>query len=436
MRAPRPKEVKGLAAEGLRQALERPIYTLGMRAYRLGVACVAARNRKARLMMKGRAETWRILAEKVNPDDRNIWVHAASLGEFEQGRPLMEELRRRHPDYKIILTFFSPSGYEVRKDWGGADCVCYLPFDTPRNARRLIRAINPEKVFFVKYEIWRNLLQELYRRSVPTYLISAAFTPKQKFFRRSCRWYALWLRWFTRIFVQDERSRRLLEGIGIDNAVVAGDTRFDRVTDIMRTTRDIPALRVMREAAADTPVLMAGSSWPADEDIYFPWLRANRGKIRAVIAPHEFDSRRIAEMRERLSPLRVKLMSEVEATPDEAADADCLIIDCFGLLSSAYRYADIAYIGGGFGAGIHNINEAAVYGIPVVFGPNHSRFLEARGLAEAGGGFPITGTDEATEVLDRLTDDPDARRIAGEHAAAFIQDHLGATERILSTLGL
>ncbi len=436
MRIPRPEEVKGFAAEGVRQTFERPLYTLGIRAYRLAVACVAPRNRKARLMMKGRRETWRILAGKVNPNDRNIWVHAASLGEFEQGRPLMEELRRRHPDCKIILTFFSPSGYEVRKNWDGADCVCYLPFDTPRNARRLITAINPEKVFFVKYEIWRNLLQELYRRSVPTYLISAAFTPKQKFFRRGCRWYALWLRWFTRIFVQDERSRKLLENIGIRDAIVAGDTRFDRVTDIMRTTHDIPAIQVMRKAADNIPVLMAGSSWPADEEVYFPWLRDNKGKVRAVIAPHEFDARRIEEMRRKLSPLRVKLMSEIEDSPGEAADADCLIIDCFGLLSSAYRYADLAYIGGGFGTGIHNINEAAVYGIPVVFGPNHSRFLEAKGLADAGGGFPIADGLQAAEVLDRLTRDAEVRRDAGRKADAFIQSHLGATKRILSSLGL
>lgn len=435
MNNPKPQEVKGVAVEGLRQMLEKPLYTLGIRAYRLGVVCASPRNVKARQRIKGCREVWTTLAAKVNPNDRNIWVHAASLGEFEQGRPLMEELRRRHPDCKIILTFFSPSGYEVRKDWSGADCVVYLPFDTPRNARRMIAAINPEKVFFVKYEIWRNLLHELNRRLIPAYLISAAFTPQQKFFRSGFRWYALWLRWFTRIFVQDERSRRLLEGIGIDNAVVAGDTRFDRVTDIMRTTRDIPALQAMRDNSS-LPILMAGSSWGADEQYYFPWLCANKGKVRAVIAPHEFDARRLEEMRSALSPLKVVLLSEVESDSAKAAEADCLIIDCFGLLSSAYRYADIAYIGGGFGAGIHNINEAAVYGIPVVFGPNHSRFLEAQGLAEAGGGFPVADARQVSDTLDSLVCDADARKAAGEKAAAYIRRNLGATDRILSTLNL
>lgn len=439
MRFPRYRELKGWLAESARQMFEAPVYTLGIRVYRLGVAAAGMRSRKARLMIRGRRDVWSTLAAKVNPNDRNIWVHAASLGEFEQGRPLMEELRRRHPDRRIVLTFFSPSGYEVRKDWPGADCVLYLPFDTPRNARRLIDAINPEMVFFVKYEIWRNLLRALYRRSVPVYLISAAFTPSQKFFRRGCRWYSLWLRWFTRIFVQDERSRRLLESIGITDAVVAGDTRFDRVTDIMRSTRDIPQLAALR-GDGSCPVLMAGSSWSEDEERYFPWLIKNRGKVRAVIAPHEFDSARLAAMRRALQPLDVRLLSEIP--PEEAskaAGADVLIIDCFGLLSSAYRYADVAYIGGGFGAGIHNINEAAVYGIPVVYGPNNSRFIEARGLADAGGGFPVADAGEVVRTLSALLTGPSAdtlRLEAGKAAAAYIRSNLGATARILDTLRL
>lgn len=436
MRLPRFRELRGWVAEAVRQLLEKPLYTLGIRAYRLGVWVASLRSVKARRMMRGRRDVWRTLAEKVSPDDRNIWVHAASLGEFEQGRPLMEELRRRRPECRIVLTFFSPSGYEVRKDWPGADCVCYLPFDTPRNARRLIRAINPEMVFFVKYEIWRNLLEELYRRQIPAYLISAAFTPKQKFFSHGCRWYALWLRWFTRIFVQDGRSRDLLAGIGIDDAVVAGDTRFDRVTDIMRSTRDIPALATLR-GDGSVPLLMVGSSWEADEDRYMPWLRAGRGRLKVVIAPHEFDARRVERMRASLSPLKVVLMSELEGNAEAAAEADCVILDCFGLLSSAYRYADIAYVGGGFGAGIHNINEAAVYGIPVVYGPNNSRFIEAKELAEAGGGFPVADAVQIEAVLDRLASpDGTARREAGERAAAYIRSRLGATGRILATLKL
>lgn len=434
MRLPKLKEIRAWEAEAARQALEKPLYTLGIRAYRIGVAAASLRLPKARKMMEGRRETFRVLAGKVNPNDRNIWVHAASLGEFEQGRPLMEELRRRHPEFRIILSFFSPSGYEVRRDWAGADCVVYIPFDTPRNARRMIAAINPEKVFFVKYEIWRNLLEALYKRSVPTYLISAAFTPGQKFFRRSCRWYALWLKWFTHIFVQDERSRKLLEGIGVDNVTVAGDTRFDRVTDIMRTTREIPELEAMRSAGL--PVLMAGSSWETDEERYLPWLRGSKGKIKTVIAPHEFNPKRLETLRSRLAPLDTVLFSEIKGNPEAARKADVVIMDCFGLLSSAYRYADIAYIGGGFGAGLHNINEAAVYGIPVVYGPNNSRFIEAGELAESGGGFPVEGAERLASILSELVADTVRRREAGDKAAAYIRSRLGATTRILDTLRL
>lgn len=434
MRLPKLKEIRAWEAEAARQALEKPLYTLGIRAYRIGVAAASLRLPKARKMMEGRRETFRVLAGKVNPNDRNIWVHAASLGEFEQGRPLMEELRRRHPEFRIILSFFSPSGYEVRRDWAGADCVVYIPFDTPRNARRMIAAINPEKVFFVKYEIWRNLLEALYKRSVPTYLISAAFTPGQKFFRRSCRWYALWLKWFTHIFVQDERSRKLLEGIGVDNVTVAGDTRFDRVTDIMRTTREIPELEAMRSAGL--PVLMAGSSWETDEERYLPWLRGSKGKIKTVIAPHEFNPKRLETLRSRLAPLDTVLFSEIKGNPEAARKADVVIMDCFGLLSSAYRYADIAYVGGGFGAGLHNINEAAVYGIPVVYGPNNSRFIEAGELAESGGGFPVEDAERLASILSELVADTARRREAGDKAAAYIRSRLGATTRILDTLHL
>lgn len=434
MRLPKLKEIRAWEAEAARQALEKPLYTLGIRAYRIGVAAASLKLPKARKMMVGRRETFRVLAGKVNPDDRNIWVHAASLGEFEQGRPLMEELRRRHPEFKIILSFFSPSGYEVRRDWAGADCVVYIPFDTPRNARRMIAAINPEKVFFVKYEIWRNLLEALYKRSVPTYLISAAFTPGQKLFRRSCRWYALWLKWFTHIFVQDERSRKLLERIGVDNVTVAGDTRFDRVTDIMRTTREIPELEAMRSAGL--PVLMAGSSWETDEERYLPWLRGSKGKMKTVIAPHEFNPKRLETLRSRLAPLDTVLFSEIKGNPEAARKADVVIMDCFGLLSSAYRYADIAYVGGGFGAGLHNINEAAVYGIPVVYGPNNSRFIEAGELAESGGGFPVEDAERLASILSELVADTARRREAGDKAAAYIRSRLGATTRILDTLHL
>lgn len=432
MRKPSAKEVKGFSGEAGRQLLEGPLYTLGIRLYRLGVMAVSPFHRKASLMIKGRKETWKKLAETVNHNDRNIWVHAASLGEFEQGRPLIEELRRRHPEYKIVVTFFSPSGYEVCKNWKGADCVLYLPFDTPRNARKIIQAINPEKVFFVKYEIWRNLLRVLYFRQIPTYLISASFNPKQRFFRKGGGWYALWLKWFTRIFVQDELSRQLLERLGIDNSVVAGDTRLDRVTDIMNSTHEIPAIEVMRKKHDN--LIVFGSSWEPDERNYFGFLREKR--IPAVIAPHEFDDRRLARMREELEGLRVMLYTEIEDTPEKAADADVLILNTFGMLSSAYRYATLAYVGGGYGAGIHNILEAAVYGVPVLFGPRHQRFPEAQGLIDCGGGFSVSSESDTRRLLENLTTDREMLSDSGRKAGEYVSQRLGATRRILDTLTL
>jgi len=415
------------------------LYTFGIHIYTLLLRLAALHNRKARLMMHGRRDTLRRVQTVRKPGERWVWVHAASLGEFEQGRPLMERIRREHPEVKIALTFYSPSGYEVRKNYDGADLVAYLPADTPGAMRHLIDALHPELAVVVKYEFWRNMLRELHRRHVPTLLISAIFRPHQLFFRSYGGWYRRILGYFSHIFVQDEQSARLLAGIGVGRVTVAGDTRFDRVTSIMQSTREIPELEAFTRGSH--LCVMFGSSWGADEQVYFPWLRSRRGAVRAVIAPHEFDDRRLHTMRTQLSPLRVSLLSEVRAGKGRAEDADLLIIDCFGLLSSAYRYCDIAYVGGGFGTGIHNINEAAVYGVPVVFGPHHSKFLEAREMIAAGGGFSIdsresfeallNGSDNATGLMDS-----DMRRRAGAAAASYIKSKLGATDRIYATLTL
>lgn len=425
------RQLRSFASEMCREALEPVLYRIGLGAYVAGVRCAALRMPKARLLSRGQKELWKRLEEKIEPGARYVWIHAASLGEFEQGRPIIERLRREHPEYKVILTFFSPSGYEVRKDWPGADCVCYLPFDFPGNVKRFIRTVRPEMAIFVKYEIWRNYLRTLYKHGIPAYLISAVFRPEQAFFKKRSAWYRYWLRWYTRIFVQDARSRDLLESVSITNVEVAGDTRFDRVTDIMNTTRDIPALSRFREADG-RPVLIAGSSWPADEEVYFPWLRHNRDRVKAVIAPHEFDAARLEDMRARLGTRSV-LLSELEKEPALADSADCVIMDCFGLLSSAYRYGDVAYIGGGFGAGIHNINEAAVYGIPVVFGPRNSKFIEARELISCRGGFSVSGRDSLERTLTPMLD-PDVRHDAGRRAARYIRSKLGATDRIFSRI--
>ena len=433
MRLPRPGELKSFIAEATRQMAERPLYSVGIRCFRLGVALAALRSKKARLMMRGRKKVWKTLAKKCNPNDRNIWIHAASLGEFEQGRPLIEELKRRNPEYKIILSFFSSSGYEVKKDWEGADCVIYLPFDTPRNAAKLVNAINPEKAFFIKYELWRNLLHELNRRSVPTYLVSASFPPGHKILRKKYRWYALWLRWFTQIFVQNKESQKLLNDIGINNVTVAGDTRFDRVAEVVKKANKIPPLHHFRNSS-ELPVIIFGSSWREDEILYFPWLLENRGKMRAIIAPHEFDINRLEAIRNQLKFLKVVLLSEMESESMRGKDADVILIDCFGLLSSAYQYADITYVGGGFGKGIHNILEPAAHGKPVVFGPNHFRFVEGRGLLNANGGFPIENRKQLHQTLDRLISDKTFRMKAGQCSSDYILKNVGATRRTLSSI--
>lgn len=381
-------------------------------------------------MVSGHREVFLTLEKTINAwKDQVIWLHAASLGEFEQGRPLLEKLRRQHPHYKIVLSFFSPSGYEVRKNWQGADVVVYLPFDTPRNVKHFLDIIRPKMAIFVKYEFWRNYLYALWNRNVPSYLISAVFRPDQIFFKRCGLWYRQWLRLFSHIYVQDEGSKNLLARFGIKNVTVAGDTRFDRVTDIMRQCREIPVLEQFRKGADGKPIIMAGSSWPEDEKVYSSWI--NNNDVRLVIAPHEFDDVRVRKLEEQF-PGAVRY-TDVEGNPEAARDARVLIMNCFGLLSSSYGYADIAYVGGAFGAGLHNINEAAVYGIPVIYGPNNRKFIEARELAEAGGGFPVNNVDSFGKVANALLD-VETREKAGDAASKYIHSKLGATELIFSDL--
>lgn len=434
MRKPLVKTLRSLAAAGCRRLVERPLYSAGIEAYSLGVKAAAVRNRKARLLDRGQNESFRRLREAVRPGDRWIWVHAASLGEFEQGRPLMERIKTDMPQYRILLTFFSPSGYEVRKNYTGADCVCYLPFDIPRRVRNFLDMVRPEMAIFVKYEFWRNYLEALSGRGIPIYLISAVFRPDQFFFKKKSAWYGYWLKWYTRIFVQDERSHGLLAGIGVENVDVCGDTRFDRVSDIRALRRVIPVLEKFTGAGEcrDVVTMMAGSSWPEDEDVYAGWFERHPD-ARLVIAPHEFDRQRLDRLAGRFNG-RAVLMSEAEKTPDAADGKQVMIMDCFGLLSSAYAYCDVAYVGGGFGAGLHNINEAAVYDIPVIYGPNNTKFIEAGEMAECGGGFPVSDSQQFEAVADKLMLSPERRFDAGNRAGAYIRGKLGATDRIFKTI--
>ncbi len=409
----------------------RPLYTAAIRLYAAAVYAAAPFHGKARKMIDGRGSIDDVLRERIVPGARYVWLHAASLGEFEQGRPLLEAIRQRHPDYKILLTFFSPSGYDVRRNYPGADVVCYLPFDFPRRIRRFLDRVRPTLALFVKYEFWLNTLDELRRRRVPTYLVSGIFRPSQLFFRPIGRPYRDALRCFDHLFVQDETSRQLLAGIGLTNVTVTGDTRFDRVIDIRHAARPLPVVAAFAERDA-RPVLIAGSSWPEDEALLIPYFNAHPD-LKLILAPHEIHEAHLAAIETRLTRPALRLS---RADADTAAGVDCLIVDSFGLLSSIYRYARIAYIGGGFGHGIHNAPEAAVYGVPVLFGPNHRKFREALDLIACGGAYSITDASTLTARLDTLLADPDACTAAGESAGAYIQQHSGATEQILRAIGL
>lgn len=408
------------------------MYSLGIYLYALLVRLVAALgHRKARAMVRGQRDTWRILREKIDPTTRYVWFHAASLGEFEQGLPLIERIRREQPSRKILLTFFSPSGYEVRKDYKGADVVCYLPFDSPTAARRFIKWARPEMAFFIKYEFWRNYIDVLSKKSIPIYSVSSIFRPGQIFFRWYGRKYARCLRRITHFFVQNERSVELLRTIGVqDNVTIVGDTRFDRVIDIRNNARPLPLVEQFTRAKEDSNaapfVLVAGSSWQPDEDILLDYVNRHPD-LRLVIAPHVVNDAHIQEIEQKLTTPALRYS---QATLENVDDYRVLIIDGYGLLSSIYRYATVAYVGGGFGVGIHNVPEAAVYGIPVIIGPNHQRFAEAVALIANGGCKSIKNAEDFSVIMDDFLENPAHIAQAGSAAGDYIHQNAGATPLI------
>ncbi len=466
------------------------MYNIAIYIYLIGVAIGSLFNKKIKKMWRGEREAVDLLKEKVDPTAKYVWFHAASLGEFEQGRPLIEQLRATHPEYKILLTFFSPSGYEVRKNYEGADIVCYLPLDTIRNARRFLRAVHPVMAFFIKYEFWYNYLHILRHRGVPVYSVSSIFRPGQVFFKWYGRNYAKVLHCITHFFVQNEVSLQLLKGIGIDEATVVGDTRFDRVLQIKEQAKELPIVEAFKgingkgEACKDElsengckrdlsedackdnlsedackrvlsedackgdlsengckealsengckgcKVFVAGSSWQPDEDIFIRFFN-DHPDWKLIIAPHVIGEDHLAYI---LDKLQMKAVRYTQATEQSAAEARCLIIDCFGLLSTIYRYGEIAYVGGGFGVGIHNVPEAAVWGVPVLFGPNNKRFQEAQDLLACKGSFEVTDYDSFNTIISRLISDDKFRHQCGEASANYVKSRSGATDIIMKSV--
>lgn len=397
-----------------------PLYNLGIRLYGAATAVVALFSEKAGKRHQGACNAFKTLEQKRDPKAEYIWFHAASLGEFEQGRPIIDAVKQHHPEYKVALTFFSPSGYEVRRDYKGADLICYLPLDTPKKARRFVEMLNPKKAVFIKYEFWGNLLETLKTKGIEVYLISAIFRKDQPFFNKIYGGpFRKMLSCFNKIFVQNETSQQLLESIGIPS-LVAGDTRFDRVCDIAEAAKELPIVEGFAQGA---DVIVAGSTWPKDEEILIRYINANKEK-KMVIVPHEIDEEHIQHI---CNGLRRSFVRYTKTTYDEAVHADCLIVDTIGLLSSIYQYGRIAYVGGGFGVGIHNILEAAVWGMPVIFGPNYHKFQEAVDLMEKGDGYTIRTYRRFENLTNELFYDADAGKIAKQ----YVESKTGATALIM-----
>ncbi len=403
------------------------LYSLSICMYSNLIKLAAPFNVKARQISQGRKRVFPGLKARINHDKPIIWVHCASLGEFEQGRPIIEAIRKQHPGYQIFLTFFSPSGYEIRKNYELADYIYYLPADTQRNAEKLLDLVRPEIVFFVKYEFWFHYINEIKKRNIPLYLVSAIFRENQLFFKNSLwgKWYRKMLFGFSHFFVQDDQSVKLLASVGLTNVTKAGDTRFDRVAEIARNGRQIP---IVEKFKGDNLVVVAGSSWKPDEEILVPYIHRHP-EIKFIIAPHETKRANIDRLK---SMLKSPVVCYTEATEEAVMNCQVLIVDTIGVLSSIYKYADLAYIGGGFGVGIHNTLEAAIFGMPIVFGPNYLKFNEATTMVGLKVAFPVTDSPSLQTVLDALLFDAEKRNSISDSCIAFTNQNLGATQIILN----
>jgi len=406
----------------------RLFYNLAIALYVTVIHIAAFFNPKARLWVNGRKNIFKKIEQALNGNTHPlIWVHCASLGEFEQGRPVMEAIREQHPDTLIFLTFFSPSGYEIRKDYPGADYIFYLPADLFFNARRFLKLVRPKLVVIVKYEFWFNYLRLLRKQQIPTLIISAIFRPSQHFFRWYGGWFRRKLKGITHFFVQNEESAHLLHSIGIAQVTISGDTRFDRVAAIAAKCKSFP---LVEQFKGDNRLFLAGSSWPVDETLIASLYKTNPG-FKIVLAPHEVHEEHIRNIEQLFDGHTLRYS---QATSENISQADVLIIDSIGILSNLYQYAYLAYIGGAFGKGLHNILEAATFGKPVIFGPNYNKFREAVDLINRGGAFCIHNADELINISAQLSEDQSVYNQASIHCSNYVTAMRGATSLILQEI--
>jgi len=405
----------------------RILYSLGIQTYRLGVRTASLWNDKARLMCQGWTTSLKAI-QSLSPG-KTAWFHASSLGEYEQARPILEQFKRDHQDYRIVLTFFSPSGYEIRKDYKGADLVCYLPMDTPKNAKRFVETVSPSIVFFVKYDFFFNYLNELKIRNIPTYIFSAIFRPSHYFFQWYGGWFCNQLNCYNHIFVQNQESLQLLKSHGIEHCSLAGDTRFDRVHDIALSARRFPEIEAFIDGK---PVLMAGSSWLPDEENIKYCLDRYAGDLKVVLAPHIIEEEHLQAIETLFGANNCIRFTQMGNKTH--ADKKVLIIDTMGMLSSMYQYATVAYIGGAFGHGLHNILEALTFGKPVCFGPRYRKFQEAKDILALGGGFTYTHPDNLLNQLTIWLGDSSAYSKASQVCLDYVNKNIGSTQTILSRI--
>ena len=390
------------------------------------VKLLALFNPKIKLFVDGRKIVFETLESKISASDKTIWFHAASLGEFEQGLPVMEKIKKEFPNHKIVVTFFSPSGYEVRKNNSIADTCVYLPLDTRSNAQKFLKLVRPDLVFFIKYEYWPNYLNELNKLNINTYLISGIFRENQVFFKWYGGFYRNALKTFDYFFVQNENSKKLLQSHGFNNVIISGDTRFDRVVSILERDN---SLDFMDHFKNNTITIVIGSSWPKDESLLVNYINKTNKKVKFIIAPHNIKGNQIQELQNSITKKTV-LFSEKENT--DLSNYDVLIVDTIGILTKIYSYADIAYVGGGFGnPGVHNILEPATFGIPIMIGPNYNHFAEATALVYQEGCISINTQTELNETLNNLISNEDIRHEKGHICETFVQMNKGATSRIL-----